>query len=116
MTRQTLPPIPNKTIVDERFIAARILVVEDERLNQKLIQTILEKASFHVDLVEDGTQAIDRIKNEKFDLLLMDMKMPRMGGLEATAAIRSLGYEHLPIIAVTANASPQTTSCVSMRA
>lgn len=71
-----------------------------------LIKTILNKAGFDVEIAQNGQEALKMIHNSHFDLVLMDMQMPVMGGLEATAAIRSVGFTDVPIIALTANALP----------
>jgi signal transduction histidine kinase/CheY-like chemotaxis protein len=87
----------------------RILVAEDNLTNQKLILTILQRLGYDADLVETGRRALDRLHQEPYDLILMDIQMPEMDGLEATQHIR----EQLPanqqprIIAMTANTSSE---------
>jgi signal transduction histidine kinase/CheY-like chemotaxis protein len=85
----------------------RILVAEDNRVNQRLVVRLLEKRGHQIVVAGDGRQALEALKNEKFDLVLMDVQMPRMDGVEATAAIRQTeesSGRHMPIIALTANA------------
>ena len=88
--------------------ALRILLAEDNLVNQKLAVRLLEKAGHVVVVVETGTQAVEFTGRERFDLVLMDVQMPVMSGLEATAAIRAREAEqsarHVPIVAMTANA------------
>ena len=87
-----------------------ILVAEDNATNQKLVVTLLEQRGHTVVVVPDGRQAVQRAGEETFDVILMDVQMPEMGGLEATAAIRerersSGGHvPHIPIVAMTAHA------------
>ncbi len=88
--------------------ALRILLAEDNLVNQKLAVRLLEKAGHVIVLVENGMLAVEITGRERFDLVLMDVQMPVMGGLEATTAIRERerlhSARHLPIIAMTANA------------
>jgi two-component system sensor histidine kinase/response regulator len=85
---------------------ARILVVEDDDVNQKLVLRILQKNGFQADLAVDGQRAVDAVMKHHYDLVLMDVQMPRMDGLEATAQIRFRegSSRHTPIIGLTANA------------
>lgn len=80
-----------------------VLLVEDNPTNQLLVQKLLEKAGYTVDLADDGQEGLDKVRAQSYDVVLMDMQMPVMGGLEATEAIRKSGLKDLPIIAITAN-------------
>jgi PAS domain S-box-containing protein len=85
----------------------RILVAEDNPVNQDLAMHLLQRRGHSVILAENGRQAISAVERHKFDLVLMDVQMPEMGGLEATQAIRETEKTtggHLPIIAMTAHA------------
>lgn len=82
---------------------AKILVVDDSLDNQMLISRILKLLGAEVDLANDGIEAIDRALNQSYDVILMDLQMPRLGGVEATRILRSKGYSR-PIVALTAHA------------
>lgn len=84
---------------------ARVLLVEDNEMNQKITLRMLDKLGYPADLAIDGEQAIIACQHKSYDLILMDLQMPNMGGLEATVALRSEEATQLtPIIALTANA------------
>jgi signal transduction histidine kinase len=80
----------------------RILVVDDNVVNCLMLEKQLEKAKFHVEVVNNGLEAVNICREKKFDLVLMDIQMPVMDGLTATQEIRKFSSK-LPIIAVTAN-------------
>jgi CheY-like chemotaxis protein len=85
----------------------RVLLAEDNAVNQKVMLYILEKHGYSVTVAGDGLLAVDAYKRQFFDLVLMDVQMPGMGGFEATQAIRQLEQasgRHIPIIALTAHA------------
>ncbi|MBN4016374.1 PAS domain S-box protein [Rhodospirillaceae bacterium AH-315-P19] len=84
----------------------RILLAEDNQVNQLLVCLMLQKKGHRVDAVGNGIEAVKAVQTIPYDLILMDVQMPEMGGLEATAKIRALpgGVAAIPIIALTANA------------
>ena len=101
------PPAIETTARSPRTRPLRILVAEDNATNRKLVVTLLEQEGHHVVTTRNGREALERSGEESFDVVLMDLQMPEMGGLDATAAIRrreeSTGL-HVPIVAMTAHA------------
>ena len=88
---------------------ARILLAEDILVNQELAKAVLERAGHVVDIVSNGAQAVDAVRETTYDLVLMDVQMPVMDGICATQAIRAADHPSrtVPIIAMTANVLPQ---------
>ncbi|MFZ4536030.1 PAS domain S-box protein [Propionivibrio sp.] len=87
------------------FSGTRILLVEDEPINQEVSRWLLEETGLTVDLAEDGVEALEMAEHIDYDLILMDIQMPRLNGIEATQAIRAIpGRQNTPILAMTANA------------
>jgi two-component system, sensor histidine kinase and response regulator len=100
-----VPPLPTPTTVSAQSL--RILLAEDNPVNQKLALHLLEKRGHQVEVVSTGREALGLLARQAFDLVLMDVQMPEMDGLEATAIIRERERgtgTHLPIIALTAHA------------
>ncbi|MGN1249753.1 MAG: response regulator, partial [Candidatus Spyradocola sp.] len=92
------------------FTGKRVLLVEDNDLNAEIAQEVLEMAGIEVERAADGTEAVDAMAecaDGAYDMVLMDIQMPRMNGYDATRAIRAMHREYcrqVPIIAMTANA------------
>ncbi|WP_439182112.1 response regulator [Carboxylicivirga taeanensis] len=83
-----------------------VLLVEDNVLNQKLIFLNLSKYGFKIDIANHGKEALEKLNHSQYDLVLMDLMMPIMDGLETTIAIREReknSNDHLPIVGLTAN-------------
>jgi CheY-like chemotaxis protein len=88
-----------------QYAKTHILLAEDEPINQEVSRGLLEDAGLAVDLAEDGAQAVALARQNTYALILMDMQMPNLNGVDATKAIRALpGYAQIPILAMTANA------------
>ena len=83
-----------------------ILVVEDNRINQKVLSHQLINLGYAIDVAENGEEAVAKVKSRRYDLIFMDVQMPVMDGFQATEQIRGLGEDSssIPIVAVTANA------------
>jgi two-component system sensor histidine kinase/response regulator len=101
------PEAPKEQHTEKSQECYRILIVEDNMVNRKVAHFMLEKKGHEVTGVENGKEAITALENNIFDLILMDVQMPVMDGLEATATIRKKEEstdDHIPIIAMTAHA------------
>ena len=88
----------------------QILVAEDNAVNQRVIVGILERAGHRVRVVDDGEQALDVLENERFDVVIMDLNMPELGGLDAARAYRFMDPEaiQVPIIMLSADVTSET--------
>ena len=116
-----LPVLTSRTLTAPQSLplptaGGNILLVEDSPTNQMVACALLEKLGCQVTVAESGAQAIAAVQHQMFDLVLMDISMPGMDGMEATQRIRQLGadYVQLPIVAMTAHALAQDrASCLA---
>ncbi len=95
-------PVTQQSASEATYFRGRVLVAEDTSEVQLLLRQILEGYGIEVDMVENGQQALERGLSESFDLILMDMQMPVMDGIEATTLLRQ-SFCQAPIVALTAN-------------
>jgi PAS domain S-box-containing protein len=89
--------------LDKNSKSIKVLVVEDIPLNQLLMKTLLDDFGFERDIAENGKVAIEKMQNNSYDVILMDLQMPEMNGFEATEYIRTKMNSQIPIIALTAD-------------
>jgi CheY-like chemotaxis protein len=101
-------PVPAKR--PARRFDARVLVAEDNAVNQKVVTMMLRRLGIEPGIAPDGQAALEALARERFDLILMDIQMPKLSGHEATCSIRAAEQargegEHIPIVAMTAGVS-----------
>jgi CheY-like chemotaxis protein len=98
-------------------VPLRILLAEDNPVNQKVAARLLQKRGYNVAIAGTGREAVNTYAQQRFDLILMDVQMPDLDGLEATMAIRNLERAaggHIPILALTAHAmSSDRDTCLA---
>jgi CheY-like chemotaxis protein len=97
---------PGALPMEKDLVGARVLLVEDNQVNRELGTLTLQMMGAEVLVAEDGVAAVQMVQNHPLDLILMDMHMPRMGGLAATRHLRAGGYDR-PIVALTAAVLPE---------
>src|SRR5512143_3474386 len=87
----------------------RILVVDDDELNRRMMKILLTREGHHVDLASNGMEALDAVKYQKFDIVFMDLQMPTIDGIESSRRIREWenGGMHTFIVALTASYLPE---------
>ncbi|WP_299219361.1 ATP-binding protein [uncultured Aquimarina sp.] len=88
-----------------------ILIVEDNKINQIVTKNVLKTKGFNSDIADDGLIAIEMVKENKYDLILMDLNMPNMGGMESTKIIREFNPD-VPIVALTASDTQDTVEAI----
>lgn len=97
----TVPTVEDENWEEANILPQQILIVDDNRINQVVTSRILEKKKFVCEVAGDGEEAITKVRNNNYSLVLMDLNMPGMGGLEATKEIRHFNTS-VPIVALTA--------------
>ena len=84
-------------------LTGKVLLAEDNEINQRLLKALLNRLGVSLTIVGDGISAVEQALNSSFDLILMDIQMPGLSGLEAVTSLRSMAYDK-PVVALTANA------------
>lgn len=97
----------DEVLVRTAHSGKRVLLAEDNAVNQEVASELLQLAGLQVDLASDGAQALAMAEARNYDLLLLDVQMPKMDGLTLTRRLRATQGAHLPIVAMTANALPE---------
>ena len=113
MTEKKIPPIDN----DKLRRQPRILLAEDDPTIRQVLGGMLKRSDYDPDFAEDGRQAVKMWETGRYDLVLMDIQMPRLNGLDATSLIRKQERErggHTPIIAMTAHAGKERCLAAGM--
>lgn len=102
-------PPEDYTEYTEKIPSLKVLVADDDILNQRMMQLLLKHEGHDVDVVSNGLEAFDAVKFQKFDIVLMDLRMPVMDGIEASQRIREWekGGQHTFIVALTAGYLPE---------
>ncbi len=109
------PEITEKKYNMEELSKLNILLIEDNQLNVKLILSLFAESNLKIVVTENGSLGIDKLKENYFDIILMDMEMPVMNGYEATIIIRNALKSNIPIIAMTAHAmAGERERCLSL--
>ena len=99
------PAPTSELLLHEACVGRHILLVEDDAFNREVVNMLLEHLPLQVDVAEDGLQALECVGRKRYDLILMDVQMPRLNGLEATRRLRELPHGvDVPVVALTANA------------
>ena len=95
----------SEALLHDACVGRHILLVEDDAFNREVVKMLLEHLPLQVDVAEDGLQALECVGRKRYDLILMDVQMPRLNGLEATRRLRALPHgADVPVVALTANA------------
>jgi CheY-like chemotaxis protein len=104
---QPVESVTGSTIANEAVEGLCILLVEDNKINQLVASQFIKKWGIEVDIADDGLEAVQKVQQKKYDLVLMDLEMPGMDGFEASREIRKLNAEYfqeLPVLALSASA------------
>jgi CheY-like chemotaxis protein len=99
----------DQTLEAEKILSLKILVVDDDALGRRLMHLILTKEGHNVAVAANGLEALDAVKQNRFDIVFMDLHMPDMDGMEASRQIRAWenGDSHTFIVALTASYLPE---------
>jgi PAS domain S-box-containing protein len=103
ITNKSFSSLVQKSMTPPPLRGKKILIAEDNEINQMVVQSMLESTNAALTIVDNGKQAVEAAKKEDFDLILMDIQMPEMDGVEAMQNISDFN-KHIPIVALTANA------------